>query len=466
MKQKICKRGCGDWVQIINAQGDVRLCSWAENNVVGNLVDSDILTILKDKKASAFYETMLDGKYVNCKADQCPYLANGTMDEILIETPEPGTFPSTVLLAYEGVCNYNCTCCTSFDHMADTKKNDYSREYELLEERIKEFLPYAREISANGRGELFCSKHIMKLLSEYESKVPADEVKISLETNGALFNEKNWKKIENLGQYYLDVVVTVMSFNERDYQYLSGTSLPIDNIINNLYFLKSLREKNIINEFKIATVVQEYNFREMPEFTRRAIEEFGVDLVRLRSIVPGGRLDEDAQWFANVRNPLHPYFHEYKDVMKHPIFKHPKVWLWSGELNDDPLPSPYKKEKYDVEIMNRLIYKREELIHKIKEAMKENDVSDIALYGLGILGRLFIELYQDRISVGNIYDKWPSCSIYKGIPVHGSNSEKLKAEKVVVLSQRAKDIVEVKKDLETKTNQDVIYILLDDGGNC
>ena len=76
------------------------------------------------------------------------------------------------------------------------------------------------------------------------------------------------------------MAITVLSFEEEIYRELSGTALPISNLIDNLHFVKSLREKGIINYFEIATVYQEKNFRELPEFARRCIEEFNVDCVR------------------------------------------------------------------------------------------------------------------------------------------------------------------------------------------
>lgn len=68
-----------------------------------------------------------------------------------------------------------------------------------------------------------------------------------LETSITHFNEKNWAYISNLGRYRLDVAITVMRFEERTYQYLSGSRMPISNIIKNLHFVKSLREQGVID---------------------------------------------------------------------------------------------------------------------------------------------------------------------------------------------------------------------------
>ena len=180
------------------------------------------------------------------------------------------------------------------------------QRFDKIEEELKKVFPHVKEISANGQGELFASKRTLKMLSEWKPLAPAKECKVSLETNGSLFDEEHWKQIENLGQYNLSVSVTVMSFDEYTYQQLSGVRYPISRIENNLRFIKSLREKGIINYLELATVVQERNFRQLPDFTRRCIEEFGADEVRLRYFLPWGKYSADIEWFADVRNPYHP----------------------------------------------------------------------------------------------------------------------------------------------------------------
>ncbi len=332
---KTCKRLI-DFIQLINAEGDVRACGWNRDNIIGNLHESDIQSILNSEKAKKLRKQIAEGDYSNCPADNCPYLSNGKMDEILVDYDETEVmYPDTLLLAYEGNCNYACTCCTSHQHMADTRCHDYTELYDSIEKKIIPILPYVKHIGAHGRGELFASPRIMKILSEWKPLAPANEVSVEIETNGSLFNEKNWKKIENLGQYHLEVYITVMSFDEMTYQFLSGTKFPIDRILENLEFARTLREQGIINYLELATVMQELNFREIPEFTRRCLDEFGADCVRIRPVMPGGILSKEIQWFTDVRNPKHPYYKMYKMILSHPVFKDPRVLLWSNDLPSD-----------------------------------------------------------------------------------------------------------------------------------
>lgn len=406
-------------MQIINAEGDVRVCSWNRDNIIGNLLEEDFQDILQGSKATSLRKHMAEGDYSNCDADNCPYLANGTMEDILIDIDGIPDYPNELYLAYEGVCNYNCTCCTSHQHMVDTRKHDYSANYDLLEKRLEKILPYVCTIGANGRGELFVSKRILKLLASWKPIAPPEEVNVCLETNGSLFDEEHWKQIENLGKYHLSVAITIMSFDEKIYQHLSGTKLPISSIEDNLRFVKSLREKGIINYLELATVLQEENFREMPEFTRRCIEEFGADKVRIRPIFPGGIYDNNIAWFMDVRNPSHPYYTQYTEVMTHPIFKHPKVLLWSGNMASSLGEHPGIKAEKAEQVRNGVEWILNNLgfMDDFAEWTAKKGYARVYLYGIGTLGKLLIRLNRGKQPIVEVYDKYSALKSYDGIQV-------------------------------------------------
>lgn len=425
---KICKRGL-NFIQLTDARGGVRICGWMKKCYIGSLLDDKTLEeIYHGELAKEVRSHLIDGTYVDCQVDNCPWLANGTIEEHRIEIDEIPRFPTELYLGYEGKCNYNCTCCTSYMNMREAREKNWDYNYEQIEEKIKNVLPYITKISANGRGELFCSTRILKILHNWKPLNPKEKISVVLETNGSLFNKRNWKKIENLGQYHLRVAVTVMSFQEDVYQYLSGTNLPVSNIINNLQFIKGLRERGIINELEIATVLQEQNFREMPDFTKRCLNEFGVDRVRIRPIIPGGPMNRNIQWFMDVRNPYHPYYHEYKKVMKHSIFKHPKVLLWSGnydsELGEHPgilseqRLSDQKRVQDVIHILDKILVD-DAFINKLKASMEQRNLKYLSLYGIGRIGKLILRLNQinEMIPIKELYDNFINNESYCGYPI-------------------------------------------------
>jgi hypothetical protein len=286
--------------------------------------------------------------------------------------------------------------------MKEGMTQNWEENYEKIKQQILPVLPYIKKISAHGRGELFASPHILDVLGNWKPVSPKEELSVILETNGSLFNERNWSKISNLGQYHLCVCITIMSFQEDVYQYLSGTKLPISNLINNLRFVKSLRESGIINELELATVLQEQNFREMPEFTRRCIEEFGADRVRIRPIMPGGPLTQSMQWFMDVRNSYHPYYSEYKKVMENPIFKEDKVLLWSRDLDSTVGPHPGVRDRRVLELMDRVLA-CDDIAQRIKEVLQQHHCEAVSLYGVGRVGKLIVRQCDENL-IKNLYD--------------------------------------------------------------
>lgn len=405
---KICERGL-NFIQVIDANGEVRVCSWSRGNKIGSLLEKDLKTIYHSKEADRVRRPMIEGTYADCQVDQCPFLANGTLDEHSIELDEIPEYPTELYLAYEGLCNYHCTCCTSYMHMIETAERDLNDNYDKIEDSIKDVLPHIKKISANGRGELFCSPRILNILSNWNPVAPAEEIAVELETNGSLFNETNWAKISNLGKYNLKVDITIMSFDEDVYQYLSGTKLPLQNLIDNLHFVKKLREDGVINCLELATVMQERNFREMPEFARRCLEEFGADCVRIRAIMPGGPLDSRVQWFMDVRNPYHPYYEEYRKVIANEIFKNPKVELWSGDLDSSRGMYPAERElKYAQQIQS--MTSTDDFSTNLNLYLKNNGVDNLWLYGITPVTKAMVRRIQsdDIVHLLGVLDKY-SC---------------------------------------------------------
>ncbi len=458
---KICDRGL-NWIQVINMQGDVVGCSWAENNYFGNIFQESWEEILNSKNAREFREKLLKGDYSNCPKERCRFLANNTLEEHCVEWDGVIDHPIVLLLAYENTCNYRCTCCTSHEEIGRFSKSGYEdscKEIKEIERKIKEIMPHLKIFGANGRGELFASKSILKLLSEWKPISPENEIRVRLETNGSLFDEEHWKQIENLGRYHLQVAITVMSFNEGVYQYLSGTKYPITKIENNLRFVKRLREAGIINELELATVLQEANFREMPEFTRRCIEEFGADSVRLRPVFPGGSLNENMQWFMDVRNPMHPYYKEYKSIMQNPIFRNPKVCIWSGEEDSAIGEMPLKREVNDLEgeiidlenqvnnlqnglqneiRVSRLLKKiimEENVTEMITSFLKEEGIKNVVVYGVGVLGKAFIKSIDlSKVPLKYIVDQNYEGGRYNSIQVVKLDVEKIKGVDGIIVT--------------------------------
>ncbi|MEY8411162.1 radical SAM/SPASM domain-containing protein [Lachnospiraceae bacterium 62-26] len=463
MGRKICERALNR-VQIIDYKGTVRLCGWIYNDTIGSLADQNIREIYHSERAEAIREKLFAGDYSSCNIDACPFIAMNDIDNHMTEINEVPEYPEELQLAFENVCNYSCTSCYIHDLMLKNKQEDLEKGYDIIEEKLKKILPYIKRIGANGLGELFCSKRILKLLSEWRPLAPVDEISVGLETNGSLFDEEHWNQIANLGQYHLTVYITIMSFDEPTYQYLSGTKLPLSQIENNLRFVKKLREQGVINHLQLATVVQERNFRTLPDFIKRCIEEFGADSVRLRPYEPWGSQEPEIEWFTDIRNPQHPYYEEYRKVMKSDILKHPKVKEWSGgrdtfNVREFPYRS-YRFSFYVERILTDIILNSNKLLDELRKIIPDNN--QIVIYGLGSIGKVLVKLFCDSgIRLNYILDKNKPCMKYNGVDIYNLEAAQALGKDVDVLITPLRGIGQIQDDLK-KLGYKGKYILVKD----
>lgn len=398
MNKKVCRHGLND-IWINENTGSVRMCGWS-NYFIGNLVDNSIEEIWNGDLAQKFRESMLDESYRFCNPSKCPYCANEKLEEIMTDYIVPD-YPEYCSLSYQLQCNYKCKFCREdYYKPCDCERDNYNK----IEKEVDKILPHLKTLSSNGAGEFFCSDSILKVLSNANLK---DKIKIIIESNGSMFNRERWKKIERLGKHNLSVAITVHSFEQDTYQYLSGTDLPVSQVIDNLMFISELRNAGIINEFEIATVVCERNFREMPDFVKKCLDTFSMDTIRLRFFEPYGVMDVNTEWFYDIRNPYHPYHSEFEKVMNHPILKNKKVWKWQGEKNSLQKESPYILEKRNMYGLSNLMLldNGEQLI---KKYMNRTNIKSIAIWGASYTGKALRKLLKEKygIEVNTLFDSY------------------------------------------------------------
>ena len=413
---KLCERAI-NFVQVINEDGAVRQCSWLyDGGVIGYLTQNSMEEIYHSEEAKLIRDMHARGDFSNCNPNRCPYVANNTVSEHEIEIDKVPSLPQSLYLAFENVCNYHCVMCTIPDCMARADRELSEKKYDRIDSELKKILPYVKHISANGMGELFASRHTLKLLSEWQPVAPADEISVTLESNGSLFDEDHWRQIANLGKYKLSVAITVLSFKNDIYQELSGTKQSVNRLIDNLKYIRSLREQGIINHLEIATVYQDKNFREIPEFAKRCLEEFGADSVRLRPFEPWGETGM-REWFMDVRNVYNPLHQEFLEVMKDPILRHPKVHDWGGGNESGLGPEPYVKTRAMFAIIDK-IFCEDSFIERLLSASKGRD---LVVYGMNTVGKALVSRMKNECNVAYCLDRKMDGMSYLGIPIHGIN---------------------------------------------
>ena len=416
---KICDR-IANFVQITDFHGTVRLCGWLKGGgVIGSLENDNFYDIYHGAEANRLRNLLKNHDYSECDIDACPYLAMNEPEKHEIEYDDNCEWPESIYLAYENVCNYKCTSCFVHEDMIKNRCHNLDEAYKNIEEKLVDVLPHVKHIGANGLGEFFAPTHIIDLIKKWKPLEKADKCSISIETNGSLFNKNNWDKIEFLSKYNISVHVTVMSFEERIYQYLSGTSLPVENIKSNLQLISELRKEGKIKYFELATVYQESNFRQLPEFVKQCLE-YNPDYIRLRPYEPWFDKTEIPQWFTDMRAVGHPFYNEFLKVMEDPVFQNPIVHDWGGGTHS-------KQEELRIVRQLRLERQKNNLVTEIHssfdwlEEIISRGFNSVIVYGIGSVGLSILSVITNNknhiIKVNYIIDKYSNKTNIFGIGI-------------------------------------------------
>ena len=175
---KLC-RGGRDWIQIYNCDGDVRECGWTSDGFIGNLKNHNLSELYHGERAQKMRARLLNQDYSKCMVDGCPYLMTGTISNYQKELGNLPEYPEELWLAFENSCNYRCKSCTIHNLLKGKTKEELEHNYSIIENRIREAMPHAKMISANGHGELFVGKRTLKLLSEWRPIAAVEECSVA-----------------------------------------------------------------------------------------------------------------------------------------------------------------------------------------------------------------------------------------------------------------------------------------------
>lgn len=442
--------------QMYIGEDHVKTCPWMDL-IIGNPIENNIEEMWIGEKAELGRQSIRDGSFRYCDKTACPYCASGRLEEIDEEIgrcyqAEPA--PTYMNVSYDKFCNHACPSCRK-DIYHPTK--EYVEKMDLLMKNIIPFANMTETLSTCGRGDCFASPYMMKFLSEL--KPQNDNFRLVFETNGVFFDERHWKSIEHLHKYPISVIVTPNSFEKYTYRFLAGGIDDYDKCMNSMKFMSDLRHDGKLESLKINMVVQESNYREIPSFIHKCLEEFEVDAIRIKPLNRWFSLGGDEYWYMNVLNPLHPHHENYLAVMKDPIIKHEKVWDWTEENHDrDPQRYPAAYAGIYAELLYMLRECEDDTVY-LKNKLKKYNVEKIAIYGAWRWGSVLYDIIKEvpGIKVEAFIDKHKGDKgrELKKLPIIGLWKEGVIDADMIIISVLS-SIDSITRDLRRKGYEGII----------
>lgn len=377
--------------------GEVWPCSWM-HFLLGNLYEQDLGEIWNGEAVQEARKTILDGSFAYCRKISCPFLERGDLPDLtedeLKERAVPAETPHFINIANDRICNIACTTCRK--EIYCPKEN----EREKIDTALERLIPFANRaeiINMNGQGEFLANPSFIQLLEKLRPEKKTCQ--ISFETNGVLFDEDHWNRFSHLGDYKINVLVTLNSLRREVYRYLSGGFDHAERVMDNLRFLSGLRREGKINNLTVTMVVQESNFWEIPEYVRTltASGEFEVDQITFRPVYKWFGMDRETYWFKNMLNPLHPYHKEYLKILDDECWKHPKVYDWGCHNIRETRQHPLSQEKTFNRLLLDIFDNKDGLspVEYLKRCVERIGGKRIGIYGENEFEGTLVRLLQE-----------------------------------------------------------------------
>lgn len=299
-------------------------CPQLVTEEMGDFTQQDVDEIWNSPQYQKLRESIHDGSFKYCNKDDCPEIQTDALpDKRTILEPELWDIiknkktklergPKVLNLDYDQTCNLSCPSCR-----VDLINHNNSDEYKLISETgeklKKQALKDATDIIFCSSGDPFASKHFRTFMGELDFK-EYPNLKVQIVSNGVLFTEKTWDSFKNLHGHIGLICISLDAAREETYAITRrGGNWPI--LMKNLEFLGKLRAKGEFEKLRLDFVVQDFNFREMPELVDIGLK-VGADEVFFQKIVDWSTYSPVDFKKRLIYSEQHPKYEEFIEVLQ------------------------------------------------------------------------------------------------------------------------------------------------------
>jgi hypothetical protein len=303
--------------------GDVTFCCgcWISSSI-GNLFTSkEIDDVWNSEMARTIRKTIVDGSYRYCRKMHCYDISergSGLKRELPVEytraVEEQGghlsMMPTRYNLSYDRSCNLSCPGCRNEKIVAEQAEAEQIMR--TTKDIVFPLMKNAKEVFLNGSGEFFVSPGFRWLLSQLAtSENPT--LYLELHTNGQLFTEREWASIKGLEKLWLVLSVSIDASEADTYAKLRRGG-DFNRLLQNLEFIRSLRDNNCVKTLKFKCLVQDSNVNQLESFALMA-KRYHADQIEFQALLDPfwGEYSSEEVSRKKIHDPGHP---RHKDFLR------------------------------------------------------------------------------------------------------------------------------------------------------
>lgn len=301
---------------------------------VGNVLEAPSAdAVWNSDVAAEIRRSVHDGDFSYCSRTLCSYISAQKLP-LRAEITDPllrryidersvvlEEVPRMVQLNHDPSCNLACPSCRTEIVTAKAEEQDA-----YAESARRVILPLLRKVNGqsyiSGGGEAFASRHYRSILAAL-NRAEYPDLYLYLVTNGQLTTAERWAQFPDLLEMIDILSVSVDAACAETYERLRHPGKwPL--LMKNLDLIAEMRRFGSIRRFEINFVVQEENYREIPQFVELGIR-LGVDSIWFQRLTNYGSYTEGAFAKADVASPAHPKHTELLDILRSPIMDYPAI---------------------------------------------------------------------------------------------------------------------------------------------
>ncbi|WP_330959735.1 radical SAM protein [Photobacterium sp. 53610] len=305
-------------------------CSaWHGYPSVGDPRDAALDTLWNNEDAAEFRKSILDGSYRYCRHDVCPKLVNPESQlKTFTELPsvvqhgilqESGYLESGfefINYGFDPSCNLSCPSCRHDVILAEGKA---AEDIKFIERQIEANSTDLQELYISGAGDAFGSPFSRDFLARMKEENFPSLHSILLHCNGQLFNSFIWHKLPDFVRDRINYVEISIDASCQETYEINRRGGSYSKLLENLSFIRELKERGELGYIKFSFVVQQNNYDEMPAFVEFA-KRYHADCAFFSRLMNWGTFSTDEYLSRDVANRSHDHFPDLLRVISDTIF--------------------------------------------------------------------------------------------------------------------------------------------------
>ena len=323
----------------VHSNGNIHLCceAWLPRPA-GNMHRNAPAKIWNSRAARQIRQSIHDGDFRYCDASICPKIAVGLptkaeasedprIREIIEKQQVELEHPKWISLVNDRSCNLSCPSCRK--SVINHSSGDPLVRVQNLQEKIVEAyfgVPHDQDFTINitGSGDPFASVTYRKFLFDLDgSDFP--NVKVDLQTNGTLLNQRTWEKMHKIHEQIQRIVVSLDAATEATYN-ITRRGGNWNAVLKNIRHLAERRRNGEFLLLQLHFVAQHANYGEIADFVTLGLE-LDVDQIVFQRAINWWTWTEEEFAEVSVWRPEHPEHDAFMKVMTDPRLDDERVSL-------------------------------------------------------------------------------------------------------------------------------------------